>query len=270
MHLFRDGLLPSTIISHRTSVASVLHHWKYDPATDPHIKLLIRAFRLEWPVQRQIMPKWDLHLVLSALMSPPFASEEEILSKVGVLVTGSRIPGQEPTSIPGSRMDHRPRYRTSQSRGTTEDAMSSQTARALSTGYGKNPEKLSMALHPLESNHKGHHESHISKWIVETVKEAYTQADRDQEDSITGHDVRVLSASWAYNCQWHFLTFCQLCIGGHQESSRIHIYAIWPAYCWWDINIGSCSGRTTSRGSRTSSPTSIAYTTCIKPLLRHA
>ena len=76
MHLFRDGLLPSTIISHRTSVASVLRHWKYaDPAADPHIKLLIKAFRLEWSVQRRIMPKWDLHLVLSALMSPPFASE---------------------------------------------------------------------------------------------------------------------------------------------------------------------------------------------------
>ena len=27
MHLFRDGLLPSSIISHRTSVASVLRHW---------------------------------------------------------------------------------------------------------------------------------------------------------------------------------------------------------------------------------------------------
>ena len=51
MHLFRDGLLPVTIISHRMSVASVLCHWVYDPAADPHIKLLIRAFRL------------DLHLV---------------------------------------------------------------------------------------------------------------------------------------------------------------------------------------------------------------
>ena len=60
MHLFRDGLLPSTIISHHTSVASVLRHWVYDPAADPHIKLLVRAFRLERPVQRRIMPKWDL------------------------------------------------------------------------------------------------------------------------------------------------------------------------------------------------------------------
>ena len=77
MHLFRDGLLPSTIISHRTSVASVLHHWVYDPAADPHIKLLVRAFRLERPVQRRIMPKWDLHLVLLSLLRPPFTSQSE-------------------------------------------------------------------------------------------------------------------------------------------------------------------------------------------------
>ena len=77
MHLFRDGLLPSTIISHRTSVASVLRHWVYDPAADPHIKLLVRAFRLERPVQRRIMPKWDLHLVLLSLMRPPFTSQSE-------------------------------------------------------------------------------------------------------------------------------------------------------------------------------------------------
>ena len=77
MHLFRDGLL-ATIISHCTSVASVLRHWVYDPAADPHIKLLIRAFRLECLVQRRIMPKWDLHLVLSSLLKPPFASECDI------------------------------------------------------------------------------------------------------------------------------------------------------------------------------------------------
>ena len=78
MHLFREGLLPSTIISHLTSVASVLRHWVYDPAADPHIKLLIRAFRLERPVQCRIMPKWDLHLVLLSLLRPPFASDGEV------------------------------------------------------------------------------------------------------------------------------------------------------------------------------------------------
>ena len=42
--------------------------------------------------------------------------------------------------------------------------------------------------------------SHISRWIMETVKEAYTQADREY-DRVTAHEVRALSASWAYNCQ---------------------------------------------------------------------
>ena len=42
--------------------------------------------------------------------------------------------------------------------------------------------------------------SHISRWIMETVKEAYTRADREY-DQITAHEVRALSASWAYNCQ---------------------------------------------------------------------
>ena len=42
--------------------------------------------------------------------------------------------------------------------------------------------------------------SHISRWIVETVKEAYTQADREY-DRVTAHEVRALSASWTYNCQ---------------------------------------------------------------------
>ena len=34
--------------------------------------------RLERPVQGKIMPKWDLHLVLSSLLKPPFASECDI------------------------------------------------------------------------------------------------------------------------------------------------------------------------------------------------
>ena len=74
MHLFREGLLPSTITSHHMSVASVLRHWVYDPVADPYIKLLVRAFRPESPVQRRIMPKWDLHLVLLSLLRLPFAS----------------------------------------------------------------------------------------------------------------------------------------------------------------------------------------------------
>ena len=42
--------------------------------------------------------------------------------------------------------------------------------------------------------------SHISRWIMETVKEAYTRADRDY-DQLTALEVRALSASWAFNYQ---------------------------------------------------------------------
>ena len=42
--------------------------------------------------------------------------------------------------------------------------------------------------------------SHISRWIMETVKEAYTRAEREY-DRVTAHEVGALSASWAYNCQ---------------------------------------------------------------------
>ena len=41
-------------------------------------------------------------------------------------------------------------------------------------------------------------------------------------------------------------------------------------YRWWHVDTGSSGGRTTSSGSRTSSPSSIAYTICIQPLLQRS
>ena len=56
MHLFRDGLLPSTMISHRTSVASVLCHWVYDPAAGTH-----------WNSTRNILPTYWKMCILCKL-----------------------------------------------------------------------------------------------------------------------------------------------------------------------------------------------------------
>ena len=39
-------------------------------------------------------------------------------------------------------------------------------------------------------------------------------------------------------------------------------------YRWWDVYAGSSGGCTTSRRSRTSSPTFIVYTICMQPLLQ--
>ena len=72
--LFDENSAPFTVISHWISIGSVLCHWKYDPATDPNVKMLIRGIRLARPVQRHSMPQWNLHLVLISLLKPPFAS----------------------------------------------------------------------------------------------------------------------------------------------------------------------------------------------------
>ena len=251
MHLFRDGLLPSTIISHRTSVASVLRHWVYDPAADPHIKLLVRAFRLERPVQRRIMPKWDLHLVLLSLLRPPFTSQSDedgessddviplkwrMLKCVFLLALAwarRRSYLQALSIAPG---------RCVFARGNTQrqlvvsllpepgflvkNQLPMQAPEWITVpGIAHlNPTELEKMLCPLrqlklyirdsERIRGGRQRmfihwnrsirdimrSHISRWIVETVKEAYTQADR-QYDRVTAHEVRALSASWAYNCQ---------------------------------------------------------------------
>ena len=251
MHLFRDGLLPSTIISHRTSVASVLRHWVYDPAADPHIKLLVRAFRLERPVQRRIMPKWDLRLVLLSLMRPPFTSQSEddgessddviplkwrtlkCLFLLALASARQRSYLHALSIAPG---------RCVFARGNTQRQLV--VSLLPEPGFlAKNqlptqapewimvpgiahlnptePERMLCPVRQLklyiwdsERNRGGRQRmfihwnrsirdimrSHISRWIVETVKEAYTQADR-QYDRVTAHEVRALSAAWAYNCQ---------------------------------------------------------------------
>ena len=294
MHLFRDGLLPSTIISHRTSVASVLRHWVYDPAADPHIKLLVRAFRLERPVQRRTMPKWDLHLVLLSLLRPPFASDGDedgessddviplkwrtmkcvfllalasarprsylhassiapgrcvytrgntqrqlvvsLLPEPGFLAK-NQLPTQAPEWITVPGIAHL---------NLTEAERMLCHVRQLKL-YIRDSERIRggrqrMFIH-CNGNIRDIMRSHISQWIVETVKEAYTQADREY-DRVTAHEVRAFQLHGRTNVRWPYLTSCQQHFGGHLGSSRTRIYATWPVLLmacrhwvqWWSHN----------------------------------
>ena len=67
LDLFDNDYKPGTIISHRTSIASVLHHWNYDPTNDLHITLMLRSFRLAKPVELCTMPEWDLQVFFFCL-----------------------------------------------------------------------------------------------------------------------------------------------------------------------------------------------------------
>ena len=214
------------------------------------------------------------------------------VSESGFLVTGSRIFGQEQAAVTGFGMDHSPRYHSSQPGWTRENVLSGQTTQAISKGYRKNPGGGGGQRPFIHWNRaiKDIMRSHISKWIDETVKKAYTRADRDQEDRVTAHEVRALSGIMGLQLSggstWHSVS--GVLDGGRQESSRIPICAIWPELLMGCLHgnhtealnlhaaqqesfcMVTCSGRSTCSGSRTSSPTSIAYTICMQPLLRHA
>ena len=231
------------IISRRTSVASVLRHWVYDPAADPHIKLLVRAFQLERPVQRRIMPKWDLHLVLLSLLRWDGESSDDViplkwrtLKYVFLLALASArrrsylhalsiVPGRcvfargnaqrqlvvsllpEPGFLAKNQLPTQaPEWITVPGiahLNPTEPEKMLCPVRQLKL-YIRDSERIRggrqrMFIHWNRSI-RDIMRSHISRWIVETVKEAYTQADR-RYDLVTAHEVRALSASWAYNCQ---------------------------------------------------------------------
>ena len=123
-------------------------------------------------------------------------------STCGISTSGTWLPGEESATDAGPWMDHGTGDCSLESDGTEANVMSRSTTEALHPGLGKNPGgggRQRMFIHWNRSI-RDIMRSHISRWIVETVKEAYTQADR-QYDRVTAHEVRALSASWAYNCQ---------------------------------------------------------------------
>ena len=319
MLLFRDGLLPLMIISHRTSVASVLRHWVYDPAADSHIKLLVRAFRLECPVQRRMMPKWDLHLVLLSLLRPPFASDGDVdgessddfiplkwrtmkcvfllalasarrrsylhalsvapadvcspeethsdnlqylLLEPGFLVK-NQLPTQAPEWITMPGIAHL---------NPTEAERMLCPVRQLKL-YIRDSERIGgggrqrMFIH-WNRNIRDIMRSHISRWIVETVKEAYTSWSRIwPSDGTWGQSpFSIMGVQLSGSPSWHPVNGILEVIWGLPEfvSARHGLYR------WWHVDTGSSGSHTTSSGSRTSSPSSIAYTICMQPLLRRS
>ena len=305
LHLFRDSLLPSTIISHRTSVASVLRHWKYDSAADPHIKLLIRIFRLEWPVQHRIMPKWDLHLVLSSLLSPPFASEFNDRGRIYDDVIDLRWWMMKTVFLKVLASARRRSYlhacvasgRCVFGRGNTQhqkmvsflpetgvlaknqlpsQALEWITVPGIAPSWPRCTRENVLSSHTLEWrerlslwSHKEHHEKsyqQMDHWDHQRGLYMSRQRPRGQGHGAWSQSIIcIMGLQLSHGSTWHSAS----CVLKVAKSLPKFLSARYGQHCWWDVNIGSCSGRSTSSGSRTSSPTSIAYKICMQPLLRH-
>ena len=132
---------------------------------------------------------------------------KHLTSTCGISTSGTWLPSEESATDAGPWMDHGTGDCSLESDGTGANVMSRSTTEALHPGYIRDiwdsesirGGRQRMFIHWNRSI-RDVMRSHISRWIVETVKEAYTQADR-QFDRVTAHEVRALSASWAYNCQ---------------------------------------------------------------------
>ena len=190
-------------------------------------------------------------------------------STCGISTSGTWLPGEESATDAGPWMDQGTWDCSLESDGTGANVMSRAAAEALHTGLGKNPEGPAANVHSLELQHQRYHE------------EPHKQMDRgDCQGSLHSS----WSSVWPCDSAWgpSAFSFMGLQLSGgftwHPVSGFLE--GIWglpelvPArhglYCWGHVNTGSSGGRTTRRGSRASSPTSIAYTICMQPLLRRS
>ena len=178
---------------------------------------------------------------------------------------GTWFPSEESTTVTGSGVDHCTRNFPSQPVQSGEDAVSCQTAEALHTGLGKNPGRPSMDVCSLESQHQRYHEkSHQPMDRVDCQGSLHTSWSRvwpsyctwcQSTVSIMDVQLTALPDSGVWEVIWGLPEFVST---GH------------GLYRWWHVYSGSSGGRTTSCGSRTSSPSSIAFTICMQPLLQRS
>ena len=190
-------------------------------------------------------------------------------STCGISTSGTWLPGEESATDAGPWMDRGTWDCPLESDGTGANVMSRAAVEALHTGLWKNPGGPAANVHSLEPQHQRYHE------------EPHKPIDRgDCQGSLHSS----WSSVWPCDSAWGPSAFSFMGVqlsGGftwHPVSGFLEV--IWglpelvPAwhglYCWRHVNTGSSGGRTTRRGSRASSPTSIAYTICMQPLLRRS
>ena len=124
-------------------------------------------------------------------------------------------------------------------------------------------------VHALEPQHQGY------------LEEPHKPMDRgDCQGSLhsSWSSVRPCDGSWGPSA----FSFMGIQLSGgpswHPGSGVLEVFWSLPEFvsarhglfCWGHVDTGSSGGLTTRSGSRASSPTSIAYTICMQPLLRRS
>ena len=144
-----------------------------------------------------------------------------------------------------------------------------ETLWAILRARGQNQGGPSVYVHTLESQHQGYHEK------------PHKPMDRgDCQGSLHSS----WSGVWPSDSTWgqSAVSFVGVQLSGGTSWLPVSgvLKVIWglpefvstghDLHCWGHVYSGSSDGRTTSSGSRTSSPSIIAYTICMQPLLRRS
>ena len=83
MEKFHAGRAPSTLAGYRTAIAKTLIHLTgVDLGSDKDLSALLHSFELERAHKRELVPDWDLSLVLNCLLRDPFEPLETVPIKL--------------------------------------------------------------------------------------------------------------------------------------------------------------------------------------------
>lgn len=242
--LFDSGIAPSTIKGYRSAIAPVFRiHSLYDPGQDPLLSSLLRRFALERPRIPKVFPEWDLSVVLSAFLRPPFVDENGSDRTISLrlftlktvfllaLASGRRVSclralsfdftvhrgstGQKVLTfrtLPGFRPKN---LRPSELPGPLvvpgiAHLVPGEPERLLcpvrcTILYSQQTQHLHeqrgcsrLFTHFLEIRDGDIKVSHLSRWVVLAIRLAYNSASLPLPNVTRAHEVRAISASWAF------------------------------------------------------------------------
>lgn len=222
---------PSTVKGYRSAISTTLKQIsKTDFSNESILSDLVRSFELERPRTRPLLPKWDLALVLSALVDSPFEPldacgfKELTFKTVFLLALASGRRRSEIHALSYSEvqfsedlvsLDTFPGFLA---KNQLPSVLSSPILIPSLKGQDVNlllcpvrALKIYLArVLPIRKNRRrlfiSHMESYekeisadsISRWIVQTIKLAYISKNL-QASNVNAHEVRAWASSWAWS-----------------------------------------------------------------------
>ena len=168
-------LAPVSVKRYRSAISSILKHLSSDDfSSNPVLSDIIKSLELEKPVVSKAVPHWDLSLVLDCLKESPFEPMSSCSLKCltqKTLFLMAFASGRRCSEI--------------HALSASSSSVNFSADKRLFISFVKNYDK---EISP----------STLSRLIVDTVRFAYDQKCSSTSNKICAHELRALSASFAW------------------------------------------------------------------------